>query len=34
MDPLTRKLLERRIAELEGGDDLASLKPLVNPWRE
>ncbi len=34
MDPLTRKQLERRVAELERGDEVASLKPLVNPWRE
>lgn len=34
MDPLTRKLLEGRIAELERGDEAANLKPLVNPWRE
>ncbi len=34
MDPLTRKLLERHIAELERGADVASLETLVNPWRE
>jgi hypothetical protein len=34
MDPLTRQLLERRIAELERGTAVENLKPLVNPWRE
>jgi tetratricopeptide (TPR) repeat protein len=34
MDPLTRQLLERRIAELERGTAVENLEPLVNPWRE
>jgi hypothetical protein len=34
MDALTREQLEQRVAALERGDDLASLTPLVNPWRE
>ncbi len=34
MDALTREQLEQRVAELERGDALATLKPLANPWRE
>ncbi len=34
VDALTRHQLEQRIAELEHGENLASLKPLGNPWRE
>jgi hypothetical protein len=34
LDALTRQQLEQRIAELERGDDLATLRPLPNPWTE